>query len=249
MITIGQLAEYAGVTVRAVRHYHRLGLLAEPERDASGYRRYSAADAIRLIKIRTLAEAGVPLARVRELLEAGPRQFADAVAEIDGTLQVRQTEIADTRERIARLRATDELFVTEDVAAFLQGLRELGVSPRGVEMERDAWILMWAVSPEAAALWLADKVEALSDPEFRAVYLLHDAAYDWAADDPRLPAVAERSRRWLSGRAGRGAPGGADGAAVRPVHDVTGAPLVVASLGMSSPAWRQLRQLAAEPPS
>jgi hypothetical protein len=42
MLTIGQLAAYAGVTVRAVRHYHQIGLLPEPERDASGYRRYGA---------------------------------------------------------------------------------------------------------------------------------------------------------------------------------------------------------------
>ena len=68
MLTISQLARYAGVTVRAVRHYHQIGLLAEPERDHSGYRSYDAAAVVRLIRIRTLAEAGVPLARVRELL-------------------------------------------------------------------------------------------------------------------------------------------------------------------------------------
>ena len=65
MLTIGQLASYAGVTVRAVRHYHAKGLLPEPERDHSGYRRYDAHAVVELIKIRTLAEAGVPLARVR----------------------------------------------------------------------------------------------------------------------------------------------------------------------------------------
>ncbi len=48
-LTIGQLAEYAGVTVKAVRHYHRRGLLPEPPRDASGYRRYRAEDAIALV--------------------------------------------------------------------------------------------------------------------------------------------------------------------------------------------------------
>ena len=42
MLTIGQLAAYAGVTTRAVRHYHQVGLLPEPERDASGYRTYAA---------------------------------------------------------------------------------------------------------------------------------------------------------------------------------------------------------------
>jgi MerR family regulatory protein len=44
MLTIGQLAAYAGVTVRAVRHDHHIGLLPEPERDASGYRRYCCRD-------------------------------------------------------------------------------------------------------------------------------------------------------------------------------------------------------------
>src|SRR5512135_817982 len=38
-ITIGQLARYAGVTIKAVRYYHRRGLPEEPPRDSSGYRR------------------------------------------------------------------------------------------------------------------------------------------------------------------------------------------------------------------
>ena len=72
MLTIGQLADYAGVTIRAVRHYHKRGLLPEPERDASGYRRYAAGAVIDLIRIKALADAGVPLARIQELLR--PRE-------------------------------------------------------------------------------------------------------------------------------------------------------------------------------
>ena len=78
MLTIGRLASYAGVTVRAVRHYHQIGLLPEPERTGSGYRTYDAAAVVRLIQIRILADAGVPLARVQDLLEAGPEEFAVA---------------------------------------------------------------------------------------------------------------------------------------------------------------------------
>ena len=40
--------------------YHAKGLLPEPERDCSGYRRYDAGAVVELIRIRTLAEAGVP---------------------------------------------------------------------------------------------------------------------------------------------------------------------------------------------
>lgn len=58
-----------------------------PARDASGYRRYDAAAVVELIRIRTLAGAGVPLSRVRELLDAGPAEFAAAVNDIDRRLR------------------------------------------------------------------------------------------------------------------------------------------------------------------
>ncbi len=52
LLTISQLAKYVGVTVRAVRHYHALGLLPEPSRDDSGYRRYGADAVIALTRIK-----------------------------------------------------------------------------------------------------------------------------------------------------------------------------------------------------
>ena len=67
MLTIGQLADYVGVTPRAIRFYHQRGLLPEPERTASGYRSYAAQDVVDLQRIKVLTDAGVPLARVREL--------------------------------------------------------------------------------------------------------------------------------------------------------------------------------------
>ena len=177
MITIGQLSGYAGVTIKAVRHYHKRGLLEEPPRDSSGYRRYTAKHAVDLIKIKTLAEAGVPLARIKELLAADPDRFATALAEIDSGLEKRAEELVHTRERIARLRSGDRLFVSADVADYMDRLRELGVSQRGLQMERDGWILMQSVSPKEAAIWMADKRDALMDPEFRAIYLETDAAF------------------------------------------------------------------------
>jgi DNA-binding transcriptional MerR regulator len=103
MLTIGEPASYAGVTVRAVRHYHAKGLLPEPERDHGGYRRYGAAAVVELIKIRTLAEAGVPLARVRELLQADEKEFAAVVADIDKRLRAQIEQRQRQRQRIARL--------------------------------------------------------------------------------------------------------------------------------------------------
>jgi DNA-binding transcriptional MerR regulator len=101
MLTISQLASYAGVTVRAVRHYHAKGLLPEPERDHSGYRRYNAAAVVELIRIRTLAHAGVPLSRVQELLAAGDEEFAAALADIDRRLRAEIVSASITESGLA----------------------------------------------------------------------------------------------------------------------------------------------------
>jgi DNA-binding transcriptional MerR regulator len=242
MITIGQLAGYAGVTVKAVRHYHQRGLLDEPPRDSSGYRCYTAEHAIQLVKIKTLAEAGVPLARVKDLLAADPGRFAEAIGEIDRNLAERAEELVRSRERIAQLRAGDGLFVSAEVAGYLDQLRELGVSQRSVQMERDGWILMQSASPKEAAVWIADKIDAMRDPEFRAIYLEYDAALGWSPDDPRIGALAERTERWLASRyRGQGAG--------QPVRDpaVAVARLVETSVGVSSPAWARLTELGRKP--
>jgi DNA-binding transcriptional MerR regulator len=240
MITIGQLAAYAGVTIKAVRHYHQRGLLEEPPRDSSGYRRYSAEHAIDLVKIKTLAEAGVPLARIKELLAADPDRFAAAIAEIDRNLRERATELLRTRERIARLSAGDRLFVSAEVADLLDKLHALGVSQRALQMERDIWILLQSVSPKEAAIWLADKRDAMGDPEFCAIYLEYDAAFDWSPDDPRLYALADRTERWIANRYG-----GLEGGQL-PVQDPAIAQLVETSVGASSPAWDRLTEIAKE---
>jgi DNA-binding transcriptional MerR regulator len=240
LITIGQLADYAGVTIKAIRHYHQRGLLAEPPRDSSGYRRYNAQHAIRLVKIKTLAQAGVPLARIKELLAADPDQFAAAIAEIDRALRERAEALERTRERVAQLRAGDQLFVSAEVGDYLNRLHELGVSQRAVELERDLWILLQSVSPREAAGWIADKRDALADPEFRALYLEYDAAFAWSSNDPRLVALADRTKRWITNQRG--------GLATKPrsVPDPTIARLVVTSPGASSPAWDRLGEMVRE---
>ncbi|MCW3818496.1 MerR family transcriptional regulator [Micromonospora sp. DR5-3] len=240
LLTIGQLADYAGVTIKAVRVYHDRGLLPEPPRDSSGYRRYGAKHAIQLVKIRTLVEAGVPLARIKELLGAGPERFAAALDEIDRNLQKRAEEIRRTRQRIAQLHSGDRLFVSAEVTGYLERLRQIGVSERTVLLERDLWILLQSVAPEQAAAWIADKLAAIADPEFRALYLDYDAAFDWSPDDPRLPALAERTRRWYAGQDGSGAAG--------PPPDPTITRLAGVAAGASSPAWARIAELAKEVP-
>jgi DNA-binding transcriptional MerR regulator len=172
MLSIGQLASYAGVTVRAVRHYHQVGLLPEPERDHSGYRTYDAGDVVRLVRIRTLAEAGVPLARVQELLDADRDTFAVATAEIDARLRAEIRDLQEHRRRIAQLGSGDTLAVPPEVTDYLALVRDLGVPDRLVEAERDAWILVAARYPGQIPLFMADKRAQLEDPRVVRFYRL-----------------------------------------------------------------------------
>jgi DNA-binding transcriptional MerR regulator len=193
VLTISQLAAYAGVTVRAVRHYHAKGLLPEPERDHSGYRRYDVRAVVELIRIRTLAEAGVPLVRVRELLGASDEEFAAAVADIDKRLRAEIRERQQHRDRISKLAAGDSLALPPEAVAYLERMRELGLPERMVEGERDAWILVAAQLPESMPTYMALKRTQLEDPSLLELYRdLGTAAVDWDRDDPRLPALADR---------------------------------------------------------
>jgi len=192
MLTISQLASYAGVTVRAVRHYHAKGLLVEPERDHSGYRRYGAAAVVDLIKIRILADAGVPLSRVKELLDAGDDDFKTAVAEIDKRLRLEIRERQGHRERIARLVHGDGLALPPEAVAYLERMRELGIPQRIIDGERDAWILVAAQQPQSMEAFIRSKVGQLDDPSVVETYKEIEALLDWLPGDPRLEAMADR---------------------------------------------------------
>lgn len=68
-LSIGQVAERAGVSVSAIRYYERNGLLPEPERE-SGQRRYAPETIQRLETIGVAKQAGFSLAEVRTLLDS-----------------------------------------------------------------------------------------------------------------------------------------------------------------------------------
>jgi DNA-binding transcriptional MerR regulator len=193
MLTIGQLAAYAGVTTRAVRHYHQIGLLPEPERDASGYRRYGAMAVVSLIKIRTLANAGVPLSQIGQMLQADAPAFAEAVHRIDSHLRDQIERLETSRKQIAQLATGHSLALPPEVIAYLDRLREIGASERMVEAERDGWILVAARWPEHIREVMTAKFAQLEDAQVVRLYrrlseLLESDAGD---DDPRLEEVAD----------------------------------------------------------
>ena len=195
MLTISQLAAYAGVTVRAVRHYHKIGLLPEPGRDRSGYRSYDSAAVVRLIRIHTLADAGVPLARVHELLDAEPDEFEAGVQDIDKELRAEIRRLQNSRRRLARLAAGDHLALPQSVVGYLDRLRGHGVSERYIEMERDAWIMIAAQVPEMIDEAIEAKHAQLEDPDVQKLYSLVTEAVDHPNGEELLYEMADLLER------------------------------------------------------
>ncbi|MDR6865672.1 DNA-binding transcriptional MerR regulator [Microbacterium resistens] len=210
-LTISQLAAYAGITVATVRHYHRIGLLPEPARDGSGYRRYDAAAVVRLIRIHVLASAGVPLAKVDDLLEAGPAEFADGVEQIDQRLRSEIRRLQRTRERLARLAGGEQIALPPSVIGYLDRLRAIGVDQRYLDFERDAWILVAAHVPDQIDSMMVVKHAALDDPDMMRLYSLLSGAIDWPVDDPRVIEVADILDRINHGAVAAGVPRDDDG--------------------------------------
>ncbi|WP_159794603.1 MerR family transcriptional regulator [Puerhibacterium puerhi] len=101
---IGDLAKIAGTTPRAVRHYHRAGVLAEPARRPNGYREYTAADVARLLRVRWLLGAGLSLRQAREALDADAAGGRGLERELEAALEqaAAERERLDRQERVLR---------------------------------------------------------------------------------------------------------------------------------------------------
>lgn len=190
-VTIGQAAAFAGVTVKTVRHYHRLGLVDEPARDASGYRRYSSTDLLRLVQVRTLAAAGVPLAEVPALLDAAPDAFAAAVSDVGRRLTEQIDELVARRSMLERLAVGDRVLLPDHACAVLDSLAALGFDAGYVEAQREGMILVRALVPEGFDTFVTQIQERLADPTFVELQKRSWEAASWDADDPRLPELAD----------------------------------------------------------
>jgi MerR family transcriptional regulator, thiopeptide resistance regulator len=90
-----EFAKRAGVTIRALHHYDRLGLLKPSGRTAAGYRLYTDRDLVRLEQIVALKFIGFPLSQIRELLNRKDLDVAMALR------QQRQI-IAEKRDHLDR---------------------------------------------------------------------------------------------------------------------------------------------------
>ena len=191
-VTIGQAAAFADITIKTVRHYHKLGLVDEPARDSSGYRRYGSADLLRLVRVRTLAAAGVPLADIGPLLgsDSDAVPFADALADVERRLTARIAELTAQRDMLHRLTSGDRTLLPDRAVAMLEGMPTLGFTPYDVQTARESFVLAKALVPEGFDDFLTDIEQALRDPRFVELTRRTAEVAGWEPDDPRVAELA-----------------------------------------------------------
>lgn len=207
---IGELAGLAGISTRAIRHYHRIGLLAEPARRANGYRDYSLRDAVELARVRRLTELGLSLDEVGDALadDAG-RDLAEVLRELDADLARQEDDIRQRRVRLAWLlrRAesdgglSGQAPVSPGLAALFDRMTEVAAAKPGPEpamaaKDREILALLETAAPARGTGWLSELTRVLdSDPgaaeQAYAVYARLDELAALAADDPQVEETAQ----------------------------------------------------------
>lgn len=162
-LTIGELAGLAGVSTRTVRHYHAVGLLPEPERDASGYRRYAAADVVALVRIVRLRAVGMPISRIA----AQVKDPVDGLGELRRLAEELREEIDRLSTLHDRLIQMTEQAVPGPAEALAHALRDAGRLPPDTALSRSeaaATELVDALHPGGVSGVLDAMSAVLADP-------------------------------------------------------------------------------------
>lgn len=195
MLTIGELARLAGTTVRAVRHYHGIGLIPEPARDHSGYRRYGTAALVRLLRVRRLRELGLPLDRIAQLLDGTEPALHEALDALDAELAAQAERIAAQREHLARLRGSSpDPELPEPLAVMFAKAAADGAPARAIAMEKEVLLLDLALHPERTDAIVEEYVRMyerlVRRPDYAALARRFDALADVDADAATVDALA-----------------------------------------------------------
>lgn len=102
-----EIADLAGTSLRAVRHYHEVGLLPEPERRSNGYKQYGVAHLVRVLRIKRLTDLGFSLSQIAAMGDTDDHPAEE--------LRLLDAELAATIDRLQRVRVELGLMLREAV--------------------------------------------------------------------------------------------------------------------------------------
>ena len=182
MYRIHQFAALAGVTVKALRHYDRMGLL-KPQRTESGYRAYSDADLVRLQQIVALKFIGLSLAQIRDLLQRRALPLGEALRAQRAALHHRRHQLDRAIAAIERAQAAMASRDTSDAALLTQLIEVLSMP--------DVDVLKKYFSDDAWERWRA-RHSTWPPEEWVALFRELQSALDEDPASPRAEALVVR---------------------------------------------------------
>lgn len=185
------MARLAGVSARAVRYYHEVGILERPHRLANGYKSYDVTHLIRLLRVRRLTSLGLTLDQIRAL-DSHEIDVDDAFTTLENDISARIEELQDILQNLRGV-------LTAEIHGGLPpGFDPNDIGARITESDEAALaVLDTMLSEEQRAglrRWLAESSDSAADDEFEV--LCENAGEDYRADlaNRMLPAARAAAR-------------------------------------------------------
>jgi DNA-binding transcriptional MerR regulator len=203
-VKIGDAAAFAGSTPRAIRHYHEIGLLPEPERGGDNRRRYGYEDMIRLLWIRKMADAGIALDDIRHAFTTGTvsagadsgdgEGIAGILERLEESLAEQETELRRQRTAVQRMRTEGSRMglLSDFVTERLKGVPDGSLRPADLDT---LLVTERIFGPLGAAVQAGRFIALATHPTLREDEDRIDAAEEALDDsvavgDPRVAQVA-----------------------------------------------------------
>lgn len=187
---IGDLAAATGLTVRALHHFDRIGLLVPALRTPAGHRVYTDGDVRRLYRILALRQLGMPLAQIAESLDGDLDGLGSAVraqlARVERTIEAqRHLRIRLTALLQAILRAT-EPSIDQLIEAMEALVQANDFTPRQLAQAKQRHLEPGF--PDRFAEWRRQGTEIVAELQ----------THIEGGTDPADPAVQRLARRWTA---------------------------------------------------
>lgn len=116
-IKIGDFIKLTGSTLKTINYYHKIGLLPEPERSATGYRLYGPADLNRMRLIKHLKSLGMDLKQIKAIMGdlKNPRTSREVLQSLRHELLNEKQTLEERLAKIDTLLGEDALLLDEDI--------------------------------------------------------------------------------------------------------------------------------------
>lgn len=194
-LTTGELARRTGITLRTLRYYDQIGLLAPHEHLPGDSRKYTLGNLERLQRIQTLKYIGLPLEEIKDILHQESLSEAGMRRSLEAQLDVLQQKIAHAEHLVQAIRETLGSLGNETDWSHIEGLiRAVQTEENWGEQYRTSTRLQtrthlydkFSTNPLGWHRWLFDRLELAPDARILEVGC-GDGTF-WLRNADRIPA-------------------------------------------------------------